>query len=190
MKIKKVYIGGWFQRTTLHLTEVWDVFKSAKSSLDFSRKQLEAAQKLVAVKSMSRENGKLEYVHVCTTTHIEYRMYEDGLIVLEKEITDLQKDIAAIKSYYDTRLSRALAFIFSKGAPVPKELANIQTILPYILTVEDATKADIAKLYKSFKEEIYATVKTRSVEVYRGAGLIVINNLKDLRHVLFPYSLL
>jgi hypothetical protein len=155
------------------------VFKSAKSSLDFSRKQLEAAQKLVAVKSMSRENGKLEYVHVCTTTHIEYRMYEDGLIVLEKEITDLQKDIAAIKSYYDTRLSRALAFIFSKGAPVPKELANIQTILPYILTVEDATKADIAKLYKSFKEEIYATVKTRSVEVYRGAGLIVINNLKD-----------
>jgi hypothetical protein len=95
------------------------------------------------------------------------------------DIADLKKDIAAIKSYYDQRLSKALSFLFSKGAPVPKELANIQTILPYILTVEGATKGDIEKLYRSFKEEIYSSLRTDAVEVYRGAGLIVINNLRD-----------
>lgn len=179
MKIKRVYIGGWFQRTTLHLTEVWDVFKNGKSGLDFSKKQLDAIQKLVSIDHISRENGKLEYILVITTSGIEYRIYEDGLIVLEKEITSLHKDVAALKSYYDTRLSKALSVVFSKGAPVPKELANIQTILPYILTVEDATKAEVQKLYKDFKEEIYSTLQTKNVEVYRGTGLIVINNLKD-----------
>ncbi|MBL8030914.1 MAG: hypothetical protein JNK33_01125 [Candidatus Doudnabacteria bacterium] len=179
MKIKKVYIGGWFQRTTLHLTEVWDVFKYGKSELDFPKKELESIRKLVGIQDVTRENGKLEYVRVVAAGGIEYRMYEDGLIILEKEITVLSKDIEVIKSYYDNRLSKALSLIFSKGAPVPKELANIQTILPYILTVEGATKLDVQKLYKDFKQEIYSTLKTQNVEVYRGAGLIVINNLKD-----------
>ncbi len=179
MKINRVYIGGWFQRTTLHLTEVWDVFKYGKSQIGFSKQQLIGVQKLVGIREISRENGKLEYIRVLTISGIEYRIYEDGLIILEKNIVDLASDIDLIKTYYDTKLSKALSVIFSKGAPVPKELANIRTILPYILTVEEAGGGDIKKLYASFKEEVYSTLKTKSVEVYRGTGLIVINNLKD-----------
>jgi len=44
MTIKKIYIGGWFQRTTLHLTEIWDFFKYEKSNLDFPKQKLDEAK--------------------------------------------------------------------------------------------------------------------------------------------------
>ncbi len=179
MKIKNIYIGGWFQRTTLHLTEVWDVFKYGKSELGFFRKRLAELRKLLDIKEITRENGKLEYIRVVTGSGVEFRIYEDGLIILEKEISKLSLDVEQVKDYYDNCLSTILSYIFSKGAPVPKELANIQTILPYILTVENANNRDIGKLFKDFNQEIYSTLATKNVEVYRASGLIVINNLKD-----------
>jgi len=69
--------------------------------------------------------------------------------------------------------------IFSKGAPVPKELANIKTILPYIVTVTDATKEETEKIFKDSSEDVYSVLTTKNIEVYRSPGIILINNLKD-----------
>jgi len=38
MQYKKSNIGGWFQRTTLHMTEIWDFLKYLKSGAGFSQK--------------------------------------------------------------------------------------------------------------------------------------------------------
>ncbi len=179
MNIQKIYIGGWFQRTTLHLTEIWDFLKYKRSSLGFSKKDLSAAFERLNIKEVHRENGPLEYLDVETNDGIRYRIYEDGLIVLEKNFHSLTEDFAEIKSYYDKKLSVSLSFIFSLGAPVPKELANIQTILPYIVTSADANKEDIEKTFKEASEEIYSVFSTENVGVYRSPGMILINNLKD-----------
>ncbi|MEK7519946.1 MAG: hypothetical protein AAB581_01745, partial [Patescibacteria group bacterium] len=179
MTIQKIYIGGWFQRTTLHLTEIWDFLKYGKSHLDFPTDALAAARATLAITSVSRENGPLEYLAVATSIGINYRIYEDGLIVLEREFHNLKDDCTTIKDYYDEKLSKSLSLIFSKGAPVPKELANIKTILPYIVTVTDAEKAAVEKLFADFGEDVYSALATQNVEVYRAAGMIVINNLRD-----------
>ena len=110
---------------------------------------------------MSRESGPLEYILVKTDKEISYRIYEDGLIILEKDFRSLKDDFEAIKDYYDNKLSKALSLIFSKGAPVPKELANIKTILPYIVTVTDATKEETEKVFDDFSEDIYSTLTTK-----------------------------
>lgn len=34
MKISNVYIGGWFQRTMLQLTEIYDFLRDCKSQLN------------------------------------------------------------------------------------------------------------------------------------------------------------
>jgi hypothetical protein len=180
MKIKKVYIGGWFQRTTLHLTEIWDLLKHKKSNIGFPQEELDKAQKVLQITELSRESGQgLEYVSVDTEVDISYRIYEDGLIILEKEISDLKKDFDNIKKYYDGQLSKSLSFLFSKGAPNPKELANIETILPYILVVEGGQKKEIETIFDNLSQEIYSHLSTKETEVYRSPGLIVINNLKD-----------
>jgi len=98
---------------------------------------------------------------------------------LEKDFNSLKNDFEAIKDYYDNKLSKALSLIFSRGAPVPKELANIKTILPYIVTVTDASKEETDKIFKDFSEDVYSTLTTKNIEVYRAPGIILINNLKD-----------
>lgn len=179
MTIKKIYIGGWFQRTTLHLTEIWDFLKNEKSNLDLPKEKLDEAKKALSLSSVSRESGPLEYILVKTDKEIGYRIYEDGLIILEKDFNSLDSDFEAIRDYYDNKLSKALSLIFSKGAPVPKELASIKTILPYIVTVIDATKEEAEKLFKDHSENVYSVLSTKNIEVYRSPGIILINNLKD-----------
>lgn len=179
MTIQKIYIGGWFQRTTLHLTEIWDFLKHGKSNLDFPKEKLDEARNSLFLEKVSRESGPLEYVLVKTNKEIGYRIYEDGLIILEKEFRSLKNDFEAIKDYYDNKLSKSLSLIFSKGAPVPKELANIKTILPYIVTVTDASKEETENIFKDSSEDVYSVLTTKNIEVYRSPGIILINNLKD-----------
>ena len=179
MTIQKIYIGGWFQRTTLHLTETWDFLKHGKSNLDFPKEKLDEVRDSLSLDGGRRESGPLEYIFAKTNKEINYRIYEDGLIVLEKEFSSLKNDFELIKDYYDNKLSKALSLIFSKGAPVPKELANIKTILPYIVTVTDATKKEAEKVFKDFSEDVYSVLSTKKIEVYRSPGIILINNLKD-----------
>ena len=179
MQIQKIYIGGGFQRTTLHMSEVWDFLKYGKSQLDFPPEELAKAREILAVSEVVRENGPLEYLAVKTNLGINFRIYEDGLIVLEKDFVSLKSDFKEIREYYESKLSKSLSLIFSKGAPVPKELANIKTILPYILNVADAERGDVEQLFKDFSEDIYSVLSTQNVEVYRAAGIILINNLRD-----------
>lgn len=180
MQIQKIYIGGWFQRTTLHLTEIWDFLKHLKSNTGFDQQALTEARDRLNVTNLSRQTGGgLEYILVDTNVGITYRIYEDGLIILERQFSDLEADFEAIRSYYDDKLSKSLSFIFSKGAPVPKELANIKTILPYIVTTRDGIDEEIKALFKQQNQEIYSTISSQQVDVYRSAGLIVINDIVD-----------
>ena len=179
MRIQKIYIGGGVQRTTLHMSEVWDFLKYGKSQLDFPPEELAGAREVLAVSEVVRERGPLENLAVKTSVGINYRIYEDGLIVLEKDFVSLKSDFKEIREYYESKLSKSLSLIFSKGAPVPKELANIKTILPYILNVADAERGDVEQLFKDFSEDIYSVLSTQNVEVYRAAGIILINNLRD-----------
>ena len=41
MKIKNIYIGGWFQRTMLQLSEVYDFLRDAESQLKLNKKKLQ-----------------------------------------------------------------------------------------------------------------------------------------------------
>src|SRR3989344_5406556 len=179
MEIQKIYIGGWFQRTTLHLTEVWDFFKHGKSNLVLPEDASARLRSRLEIVHISRESGPLEFILVKTRNGIDFRMYEDGLIILEKNFEALKQDFERIKDYYDNRLSAALSFIFSKGAPVPKELANIKTILPYILTCANGSREEIAELFSGYSEDIYSVLSTKGIEVHRSPGIILIHNLRD-----------
>ena len=178
MKISKIFIGGWSQRTTLHLSEIWDFLNEQKSDLDLPQDKLNQAVKDMDLKSVSRENGPLEYILAETTTGVGFRIYEDGLIILEKSSVGAKNDFEQIKKYYDERLSPAVSLIFSKGAPVPKELASIKTILPYIVVADNGTEEGIKKFFKEHEEEVYSTVSTKNVGVYKSHTFILINNLK------------
>ena len=76
-------------------------------------------------------------------------------------------------------LSPGLSYIFSLGAPIPKELANIKTVYPYFVILDKADKKSIEKILKDFKQEKYFEIKTNTFEIYRGNKLYIINDTDE-----------
>lgn len=176
MEIIKIYIGGWFQRTTLHLAEIWEALNEQKTKIELDIERLKKLIKTLQIKAISRHTEFLDYILV-ETEKINYRIYEDGLIVLEKNnVSEIRADLESIKKYYDNCLSPFISYLFSKGAPVPKELADIKTILPYIVITKGDEK-EVKSLFKKLGEWISSEVQSEIVGVYRGPNLVVINNI-------------
>ncbi len=182
MEIQTIYIGGWFQRTTLHLTEIWNFLSEGAfdpyvsgTSTDISAASLRTVVASLGIRDVSRQPGLLECVLITTNAGIVCRVYEDGLVVLEKPVTSLKKDQAEIKDYYENKLSKAFSLLFSKGAPVPKELAAIKSIYPFIVTVEDADERDVGTIFSTLGQTCHSSIGARGTRLYRGHELVVIN---------------
>jgi len=175
VKIEKIYIGGWFQRTTLHLTEVADFLSSGGSELDLDKEKLRNFRDQLQLQETNRENWLLEYIAAKSDLGIRFRIYEDGLIVLEAEPEgNLKTTFDLLENYYDGQLSPAISYLFSKGAPVPKELAQIKTLLPFIVWVKKATLQEIKAFFEEHGLATYSAIETPYVKVYKAPKIILI----------------
>ncbi len=180
MQIEKIFVGGWFQRTTLHLSEIYGFLKEADSPLDLKKEKLVALRDALLIKEVEFKVGDLEYVKITSSTNIEIKIFEDGLMLLSKKSEkEAKKDIDDLTSYYEKKLSPAFSYIFSLGAPIPKELANIKTIYPYFLVLKNSQEDSIRKLLDDFQQEKHFEIKQKTFEIYRGDKLYIINNLSE-----------
>jgi hypothetical protein len=180
-KVQKIYVGGWFQRTTLHLSEIYDFLENAASPLDLDKDKLKALRSAMDIAVVRMKVSRLDWIEVKSKAGIEIKIYEDGLVILSKENTGaLSGDIKALTTYYEQKLSPGIGYIFSLGAPVPKELANIKTIYPYFVVLKKATPGEIKGIFEEFHEKEYFDVRKKEFEIFRGNTLYVINNLSEL----------
>ncbi len=179
-KIERIYIGGWFQRTTLHLSEVYDFLNGEKSPLDLDQKKIEKFREMIEIASVSMNLGRFDFIRFVNRSGIEANIYEDGLIVFGKDSSvDTQKDIEELRDYYENKVSPGIDYIFSLGAPIPKELANIKNIYPYFVVLEKAKPKEIKDLLDRFKQGKYLEIKKKEFEIYRGDKLYIINNISE-----------
>jgi hypothetical protein len=177
-KMNHIYVGGWFQRTMLHLSEIYDFLQGVRSPLKLSEEKMKALRNAMDVASVRMEVARLDRIEIRSNSGILVKIYEDGLVVLQKENTaTLADDIASLTSYYEKKLSPALSYLFSLGAPIPKELANIKTIYPYFVVLDKASGKDVDAVLRGFSEKKYLEVKKKTFELYRGDTLYVVNNL-------------
>ena len=61
MKISNVYIGGWFQRTMLQLSEIYDFLRDCKTQLALDPEKLTEFRKNLEIGKACKING-LGYV--------------------------------------------------------------------------------------------------------------------------------
>lgn len=182
MEITNVYVGGWFQRTMLQLTEVYDFLRNGKSQLKLSEKKLRDYRKSLGIGKIDYGVAGEEYLLFTTGEDITVKIFEDGLIVLNnKSVSEdtLFADIDKVTDYYENTLSPALSYLFSLGAPVPKELANIKTIYPYFVVCKNASKEDIANLLNRTEKQKYFEFENTHYSVVRGDKYYFINNKKQ-----------
>lgn len=181
MNVSKIFIGGWFQRTTLHLSEMYDFFRYKESPLDIDQEKLRELHDNLGIESVKFEIDDLEYIHLTTSNGVEVKIVEDGLITLSSNSAEksLEGDIKILTDFYENKLSPAFSYLFSLGAPVPKELAQIKTVYPYFVVLEKADSEDISELLNKFAQVKHFEIKHKDFEIYRGDKLYVINNVNE-----------
>jgi hypothetical protein len=178
MKIERYYIGGWFQRTMLHLSEIHDFIRDGKSPLELDPQKLADLRAGLDIDHYDFIVGDLERLAFSSSRGVNVSIYEDGLIVMDRAPgDDPASDVASLTSYYEQKLSPAISYLFSLGAPVPKELANIKTIYPYFVVLRKAARKEIDGILASFGETPHFSIRASGFELYRGDKLYVINAL-------------
>jgi len=170
--VQKVLIGGWYQRTTLHLTEVYAFMKNANTRLKLSRVKLRSFQKRLDLKSVERKLGKLEWVEAITNSGIKIKYYEDGLYILEESSIDIIKSSKKIREYFDNKFQPAINYLFSLGAPTPKILSNIKQSQPIVI-------GRIDRKHKTFSVgrnfgKIYGSYTSKNNSVYKTPDFIFV----------------
>jgi len=179
MKISNVYIGGWFQRTMLQLSEIYDFLRECKTELKLDPEKLSEHRKKLAIGSIEYGVSGEEFITFTTSMGINVKIFEDGLIVLNnKNVTEetLFADIDKVQDYYENNLSPALNYLFSLGAPVPKELAGIENVYPYFIVCNKASQEKMQELLVKTEKQKYFEFKNDKYNVIRGDKYYFINN--------------
>ena len=182
MKISNIYIGGWFQRTMLQLSEIYDFLREGTSQLELSQKKLNELRKNLLIGNIEYGVEGEEYLYFTTSLGINIKIFEDGLIILNnKNVSEdtLFTDINKVQDYYENSLSPALNYLFSLGAPVPKELAGIKNVYPYFIVCEKATNAQMQELLIKTERQKYFEFDNDKYNVIRGDKYYFINNKKQ-----------
>lgn len=190
MKISEIYIGGWFQRTMLQLSEIYDFLRDGTSQLKLNKHKLAELHEGLGIGSIEYGVQGEEFISIMTSEQIRVKIFEDGLIVLgTDQVTEetMFADIENLKAYYENRLSPAINYIFSLGAPVPKELAHIENIYPYFVVCDNAKREDIAALLARTERQKYFEFDNKTYSVLRGDKYYFINNKKSSSEMIERY---
>jgi len=182
MKISNIYIGGWFQRTMLQLSEIYDFLREGTSKLNLQQDKLDELHKNLKIGKIDYGVAGEEFIEFTTSLNIKVKIFEDGLIVLKSDNVSedtLLTDISHLTDYYEKNLSPAFSYLFSLGAPVPKELANIETVYPYFIVCDNETKENINELLSRTERQKYFEFVNDKYDVMRGDKYYFINNKKQ-----------
>lgn len=190
MKISEIYIGGWFQRTMLQLSEIYDFLRDGTSQLKLNKRKLTELHDNLGIGSIEYGVQGEEFISIMTSDQIRVKIFEDGLIVLGTDQVSEETmfaDIENLKNYYEEKLSPAINYIFSLGAPVPKELAHIENIYPYFVVCDNAKREDIAALLARTERQKYFEFDNKTYSVLRGDKYYFINNKKSAPEMVERY---
>ena len=162
----KITFGGWYQRTSLHLTEVYDFLSKGESRLELSKNKLKEFHKDLNLKFAVKETGNLDFIKAETKNGIEIRYYEDGLYILEiKKTKNIESSVKLVKNYFENYFNPAINYLFSLGAPTPKILSDIKEPHQIVITkfYEKHSEFDVPQKYG----KVYSKTTSENVSVYK-----------------------
>ena len=172
--MKTLTFGGWYQRTTLHLSEVYRFLSDGTSNLELSKNKLKGFRDNLNLKSVKRHQGYLECIEIITNSGIIVRYYEDGLYVFTiKDTKDIKKDSEKLKKYFEEKWKPAIDYIFSLGAPTPKILSNMKDNHPIVISTS-VTSPRRLRLDDKMYGKTYAETLSKTAHVFKTTKYIMI----------------
>lgn len=174
MKIERIELGYWYPLTTLHLAEIQDFFASRSTPLHLEARKLVAFRSKLEIVSSELKLGELEYIDMLAKSNIRVRVFEDGLVTLSDDHKLLREDIKELTRYFQSAYLPAIRYLFSVGAPSPKELAGMDQESPCFIVATDCSKAQATAILKELDAEIEFELDTKDMVLYRGGEFFVV----------------
>ncbi len=175
MKIERIELGYWYPLTTLHLAEIQDFFAAHRTPPHLNAAKLTALRSKLGIKSSELKLGELEYIDMVATSDIRVRVFEDGLVTVSDDHTMLRRDIQELTNYFDRSYQPAMSYLFSVGAPQPKELAGMNYESPVFVVTRGASRAQAVAILKELDQTLEFELDTKDMELYRGGEFFVVN---------------
>lgn len=169
----RITFGGWYQRTSLHLTEIYDFLSKCESRLNLSKDKLRELHKNLNLKFTTKETGNLDFIKAETKNGMEIRYYEDGLYILEINKTkNTDHSIKLLKDYFENSFNPAINYLFSLGAPTPKILSEIKEPHQIVITnfYEKHSEFNVPQKFG----KVYNKTASKDVSVYKTENYIFV----------------
>lgn len=168
MRIKQIYLGIWFQRTSLHLKELYTFLKLKKFSSELDQERMEHLWESLHIKSVEFfGNSEFDEI-VAECRNVTFTLSEDGIILLTTEEKDIKKARKILESFYSEYLAPALTFLFSRGAPLPQVLDQAKATYPLLCVAQGAKEREILNLFESNQDTIFSRLQGNHLQVFRG----------------------
>lgn len=118
MKIDQIYLGIWFQRTSLHLKELYLHLQENGKASNGSVSDISSFEFV----------GNNEFDEVVGKNSIlSFSITEDGIILLRSHTSTLKTARLSLENFYIHSFSPLLTTLFaSQGAPIPKKYGKEQ----------------------------------------------------------------
>jgi hypothetical protein len=174
VKIERIELGYWYPLTTLHLAEIQDFFSGRPTPLHLEGKKLLHYRSKLGIISSELKLNELEYIDMKARSNIRVRVFEDGLVTLSDDHTVLREDIRELTDYFRQAYLPAVRYLFSVGAPTPKELAGMDQESPCFIVANDCSKHQAESILKELGTEVEFELDTKDMTLYRGGEFFVI----------------
>lgn len=183
MIIHRLYLGTWFPRTPIHLKEVFNFLENVHGVKGLNQKKLNELHKSLGVTEI-KLNQELDLDSLeAFFPEGSFLVTEDGVLTIKSgqsnlgELEDFEKARSELIEFNTKKLGPALGYLFNLGAPIPRDLADIKTVLPFIAIVSGADN-EIKRIYDSLNEKQTSVIKIESLEIHR-SPLLTLVHVKD-----------
>jgi len=120
---------------------------------------------------------------VAKSKNIKTVFTEDGVIVNEISVGwDVKKELSRLHDFYIKKLSPALSFLFSMGAPIPKDLTRVEETYPAYLVGKDLKDKNVFDLLKIFDDHILSKTSDSKLDIFNGEKITIINIKKKIKN--------
>lgn len=174
MRIERVYLGTWSQRTNLHLQEIYRFLKYGQGVDKLDEARVRSLRAVIDPAETSFHNASINTIRAACGP-FTVSVTEDGVVLMSSEEKDLAKARSALVTFHDGAIEPAMGYLFSRGAPMPKEIADIERGGDFLTVVRGADDADSRAVFDAFGDRYHSHASSEGVRVMTGHRMEIID---------------
>jgi hypothetical protein len=176
MNLKNIYIGSWFPKTVLHLEELFNFLDKEIIADGLSKNTANKLYKKLNLSDIKLQMNNTDFQYLkAQSGSFEFSYFEDGLLIIKKEIINLKDDISKILNFYHNELSPCLAFLYSRGAKGLEIIRSPGSEKMLFITSEETNNKEINIFFNSLNKKINSVNNYKEFSIYYTNNIILLN---------------